>query len=782
MLTRVTRVYVLVCAILLTLPLGAQRQLGELRLQVVDPTGAGIAASAELVSQAVQFRKTFSIGLDGQQVVPALPFGVYRLKVEREGFSTATALIEIRSQVPLVYRVTMAVAPIETTLEVADSETLLNPDRTGASQQIGSQTIQDRPASSPARGIVNLVDAQPGWLLEANGVLHPRGAEYGVQYVVDGLPLLDNRSPNFAPTLEVEEFQSMVVRTGGYPAEYGRQLGGVIEVTTTRDSRAGFHGKANMEGGGFGTAEGSIEAQYVFGKNTVGASADGMTTNRYLDPPVLGNFTNHGSGAGVSGRWERDWGPSDRTSVELRRNRVGFLVPNEALQEAAGQRQDRAAEETASKISYTHLFSPRILLDARGSVRDVSAGLWSNSLSTPIAPFQGRGFREGYAAAALSLHYGAHDLKFGGDALFRSINEQFAYRITAYQAAGVPIFDPSTPASFQFADRRQNREQSAFAQDQVRFHSLTINAGVRWDHYRLRVDENAISPRLAVAWEVPHAGLVLRASYDRAFQPPAVENLLLASSASLLALNNGGLILPVRPSRGNFYEAGFAKSVFGKLRLDASYYRRDISHFADDDLLLNTGISFPIAFASAAIYGFEAKLEIPRWGPVSGFVSYSNMHGTGRLPITGGLLLDDGAASLLESTDQFPVSQDQRNTVRTRLRYQIVPRLWFATGAEYGSGLPVELKGAGDLPLLQQQYGQLVLDRVNFDRGRVRPSFSLDLAVGADLWQKEKRALRLQAGVSNVTDRLNVINFTGLFSGTALAAPRWASVRIGLDF
>ena len=42
---------------------------------------------------------------------------------------------------------------------------------------------------------------------------------------------------------------------------------------------------------------------------------------------------------------------------------------------------------------------------------------------------------------------------------------------------------------------------------------------------------------------------------------------------------------------------------------------------ADDTLLLNTGVSFPIAFAQATIQGVEAKLEIPRWGPVSGFIS-----------------------------------------------------------------------------------------------------------------------------------------------------------------
>lgn len=763
-------------------PLLAQRQAGELRLQVVDPTGAGLIASGELVSQATDVRRTFSTSPDGQQTIAALPFGVYRLRVERQGFQTASALVEIRSEVPLSYKVTLGVEPIETTVDVQDTQTLLNPDRTGASQQIGSETLRDRPPSAPARAIIDLVNSQPGWLLEANGVLHPRGAEYGVQYVFDGLPLLENRSPNFSPALDINEFQSMVIRTGGYPAEYGRQLGGVIEVTTTRDTRSGFHGKAALQGGSFGTAGGSFDAQYGFGGNSVSLTADGMATDRYLDPPVIENFTNHGSGGGASASWERTWGPSDHSRIQVRRSRAGFLVPNERLQQDAGQRQDRTAGETSGQAAYTHLFSPRVLFDVRGSGRDVTAALWSNPFSLPIAPSQNRSFREAYATASVSVDTGANNFKFGADGVFRSIEEQFGYRLVDYSLLGVPVFDPDTPPAFQFANRRQNREQGAYGQDQIRFHSLTINAGVRWDHYQLMVDEQAVSPRLAASWQVPKAGLVLRASYDRAFQTPAIENLLLASSSSLLALNDAALALPVRPSLGNFYEAGLAKTLFTHLRLDASYYRRDLRNFADDDLLLNTGISFPISFAQATIYGFEAKLEVPRWGPVSGFVSYSNMLGTGRLPVTGGLFLDDNARALLQSRDQFPVTQDQRNTLRARLRHQVAPRLWWAAESAYGSGLPVELDGVADTTLLAQQYGPAVLDRVNFSRGRVRPSFSLDLSVGAEVWKREKKSLRLLADVSNLTNRLNVINFAGLFSGTAVAAPRAESVRLQVEF
>src|SRR5207237_7877125 len=108
--------------------------------------------------------------------------------------------------------------------------------------RIGHDSIEGRVLALPGRALPNLVSTQPGWLLEANGVLHPRGSEYQTQYVVDGLPLTDNRSPSFAPELDADSVHSLNILTAGYPAEYGRKLGGVIEVVTEAASREGFHG------------------------------------------------------------------------------------------------------------------------------------------------------------------------------------------------------------------------------------------------------------------------------------------------------------------------------------------------------------------------------------------------------------------------------------------------------------------------------------------------------------------------------------------------------------
>jgi outer membrane receptor for Fe3+-dicitrate len=289
-----------------------------------------------------------------------------------------------------------------------------------------------------------------------------------------------------------------------------------------------------------------------------------------------------------------------------------------------------------------------------------------------------------------------------------------------------------------------------------------------------------VSPRLGVAWSWPAANLVVRASYDRAFQTPAIENLLLASSSTVELLGENVVRLPVRPSRGNFYEAGVSKAIFGNARVDVSLFRRDMDDFADDDLLLNTGVSFPTAFQKARVTGTEVKLEIPHWRAVSGFVSYGNMVGVGYLPITGGLFLDDDAASALGSTDRFPSSQDQRNTVRGRITWQISPRASAALSASYGSGLPVEFVGNRDDAVAQ--YGRRIVDRVDFERGRMLPFASLDASTGVTLMKSDKRTVRIQADLLNLTNRLNVVNFAGLFSGTAIAPPRSVAVRLRAEF
>lgn len=753
----------------------AQSNAGGLRLKVVDPAGLGLQSSVELVSESNQFRQIYSTDEAGNLTARNLPFGVYRIEVKRSGFAIHFAAIEIRSAIAADVRVQLSVAPAQTAVEVSNSETLIDPHRTGSINRIGTDTLEHRSTSLPGRSLIDQVNSQPGWLLESNGVLHPRGSEYQTQYVIDGVPLIDNRSPSFAPEIEADDAESVTVLTANFPAEYGRKLGGVVEISTARDARQGFHGQFAAAGGSFNTADSYLMVQQGWGKNTLGISAEGAITERYLDPPILNNYTNQATSSSVAAHYERDLTDRDRLGFILRHEQTVFQVPNEFVQQSAGQRQDRDSDETIGIFSYQHIFSSNVLGDFRVMSRDDSAGLSSNQQSTPIIAGQQRSFREVYLKGNISVHHGIHEFKAGADLDYASIHERFNYTITDFSQ-----FDPETPPTFNFFGRGLDREQALYVQDLMRLGRWTLSAGLRWDHYALVIDRNALSPRLGIAWYWPRADLVFHGSYDRVFQTPAAENILLASSAAVTALNPQILRLPVEPSHGNFFEAGLTKGFIGKLKLDLNYYNRSFDNYADDDLLLNTGVSFPIAFRRGKIYGAEAKLDLPTWGRLSGQLSYSNMVGFGYTPVTGGLFLGDEASEALASTGHFPVSQDQRNTVSSRFRYQLVPRAWVAFGGAYGSGLPTEFDGTIQDAI--KQFGQQIVDRVDFSRGRVRPSLSLGASVGADLVKREHLLMRLQADIQNFNNRVNLVNFAGLFSGTGVGPPRSYGLRLGVEF
>jgi len=763
---------------LITVPVFAQHERGELRLEVRDPKGGPVVASVELISEANQVQLSFRTNQAGGYTVRELPFGFYHLRVSRKGFVSAERLLEVRSEVPLSVRVALGLASIQSRIEITDSATLVDPRRSGTVYSIGSQAIREEQSAQMGRTLTDLVDSEPGWLYEANGVLHPRGSEYDIQYVVNGLPVTENRSPAFAPPLESEDVESMRVMTGGFPAEYGRKLGGVVEVTTPNDGVPGLHLTAITEGGSFSTATGYLGIGYEWGGNQLTLTTDAGTTERYLDPPVVANYTNGSSTGGFTGSYSRDLTDRDRLQISVWHDQSRYLVPNELVQEDAGQRQDTANGETSGQVDYQRIVSPNLLLCAEGSVREESFRLWSNILSTPVVISQQRGFWQGYGRVTLAGQRGAHDWKAGADAIFNPVHEALNYLIT-----DPGLFDPGTALSFSFLDRRTDVEPSAFIQDEYHHSNWNLSFGIRYDHYHFVADDSAWSPRVAVSHYFSSPGLLVHVSYDRIFQTPAIENLLLASSSQVSQIGSLVLRLPVRPARANYYEAGLTKAFAGKLRFDANVFRRDLRNFSDDDTLLNTGVSFPIADASARIQGIESKLGLPAWGRFSGFVSYANQVGVGQGPITGGLFIGAEAIAGVPGNSHFWVSQDQRNTARARVRFQASKRLWLATEGSFGSGLPVELDtGDNDYAFLLAQYGPGILSEVDFARSRVRPSYSLDASAGVDLYEKESKRVSLQVQGSNLTNHLNVINFASLFSGTAIAVPRNKRVRVVIVF
>jgi hypothetical protein len=234
-------------ALLLTLSLLFPGQFslsttGELHLSITDQSGLPLQASVRLFSQSSDVSQLVESDSLGVAVLKRVPLGRYVLEVERAGFVSFNGVVDVQSTLPFEYHVTLTVGGIAAQVTVTPDQTLVDTGESGAVSRIGARTIETRVLSLPGRSLPALIDTQPGWLLEANGILHPRGSEYQTQLVVDGLPVTDNRSPAFAPALDADTVQSLTVLTAGYPAEYGRKLGGVVEALTAYATRQGLHG------------------------------------------------------------------------------------------------------------------------------------------------------------------------------------------------------------------------------------------------------------------------------------------------------------------------------------------------------------------------------------------------------------------------------------------------------------------------------------------------------------------------------------------------------------
>lgn len=807
-----------IAVFLFALPVFAQNNTGELRLTVTNPSGRGIRAQVQLISQANEYRNTFTTDDQGRLDARRLPYGIYQIVAQAPAFAPVSQSVTIRSDLPVERRIQLQEPQVSQSVTVHASRTLIDPYRAGSVNEMGLQTIQDRLTALPGRSMQDLVNSEPGWLYEGNAVLHPRGSEYQTQFVVDGIPLTDNRSPGFGPEIEADDVQSMSVYTAGIPAEYGRKLGGVVVVNTLTNEDPGWHGHVTLFGGSYATGGIDTQDQYTWKGNTLGLSASGNMTDHYLNPVVPQNYTDNGTTGSFSLSYERQFTPKDHLTLMASHDLARYAIPNELVQQdgaylpnadnttgcppvpasqepsdcvfiPGGQLQTGDNFETMGIFSYEHIFSSEALGALRGMARDNSNDFYSNPASWPLIATQHNDFKEIYFNGSVSIDRQHQEWKAGVESDAKFLNENFSYQMPDCADPSDPrcpitlgILDAGATA-FAFTGSRPDLEQAGYVQDAIQFGHWAMDAGLRWDHYQLLVNQNAVSPRLAISRYFPSAGVKVHVSYDRIFQTPSFENLLLSSSPAAEALDTSvsALQLPVEPSHGSYYEVGVTKGFLAKLRLDANMFRRDVNNYADDSQVLSTGISFPIAFRKAVLYGAEGKLQVLQWGKFSGFAGYSYIVGNAWYPVTGGLFLgDDATSATTQLTGHFPDSQDQRNTLRAHIRYQVAPRFWLAVGSDYNSGLPFQ----PDLTPQQYatEYGQVVINHLNFNRDRISPYFTQDASLSATLYQHEKVLIRLQADAQNLSNTLELVDFGGLFSGNAIGPSRSVMLRLSASF
>jgi len=776
------RVFGLVSVLVVASALSAHAQnVGMVSGTVKDPQGLTVpGASLTLLNRLSKATQSAVSDEHGRYTMANIAYGTYVLTVELSGFTTVQQVVEVQSNVPLVRDVELKVGGVSENVSVS-ADALLETAATGSHVDLGANLIDQLPTATPSKQLSAMLLSAPGFIPSQNGRIHVRGSHGQIQYVVDGVPLTDEFTEAFANPLDPRYVKSAEVMTGGIPAEYGGKLAAVVDITSKSglDDPRAFSGTASVNAGGFGALDGGTTVGgritprigYFF---SVGANR----TDRYLDPPTLDNLHNAGHAERFTGKLELRPSDADFLRAVVSVNGSDFQVPNRPDAQLADVDITQTLRDNSETVTWLRQFGNDVAVNTVVYRRSATATLDALT-GSPLAASQNRSLDHQGANVSLSITNARHHLKFGVQYDRNPLDEHF--RMIGRTTGDDPDaaqFDPSLGGTpFAFDGSRVGQNVGLFAQDTFSpIPDLHINVGVRYDRYKLLIDDAAVSPRIGVAYHVHDSGTVVRASYNRVFMPPFSENLLLSSSPQARALSSAAGGSDVQPERQNAYEVGVQQAVSNHVKLDVAYYRKDIRNLADVDQFLDTTVTFPLSVAKGLAQGVEARLDVPLVHGFNGYVSLSRASILLTAPLTGGLLLEEPPPA----GEQFYADHDQRWQSQFGVSYEHPSRRIFASvTGRYDSGIPFELPDNFDAATFLDQRA---LTLVDLETGRARPRTIADVMVGSELYRRGATRLELQAGVLNLFDTTYLLNFLSIFNGTHYGAPRTWTTRLKVAF
>jgi hypothetical protein len=536
----------------------AQQITGNLEGRVLDSDGGPLPAVNILVSgPSLQGTRGTASDDRGYFRVLALPVGTYTVTISHIAHQTAKyENISIR----LGKTTTLGEVPLQPkTLEmgvviVTAAKPLIDPNTTTIGANITSEEFEALPTERDFLSITSLLpQANTSFLGDDVNIAGSTGMENA--YFIDGMNTTDPYRAIGTTDLPYNFVKEIEVKSGGYEAEYGRALGGIVNVITHSGSNE-FQAKA-----------------FGFFTNNRLASA----RQRGLVELGTGDFTRYDAGLSFGGPIVRDklwyflayngkveaeditfeglgvrrdksvsqifagkltWQPTATTNLvfsvfgdPLNRDRVGHNSPAPFEPSAVANPDPFLGklEEGGINLSLkgSYIINEDFLLEAavsrydadfiagagteRGRVeplfQDLTTGVWSGGYGNQFDRHSRR-----LAASLSSTYYlNQHILKLGFQFENNQLDEDWRWQSEGPDNAGLIIRLDDTqylvgPLDFQANVR--NNVASLFAQGSFALHQrLRLNTGLRWDGQYINGVEGSIS---IVDQIQPRVGFVLQ--------------------------------------------------------------------------------------------------------------------------------------------------------------------------------------------------------------------------------------------------------------------------------
>ncbi|MEQ1354199.1 MAG: TonB-dependent receptor [Candidatus Acidiferrum sp.] len=654
---------------------------------------------------------------EGKFRFTALEAGEYTLKVDADGYYPSSVQFVLRARQPLSLNVDVdRKETVRERVEVRAKYLTIDPEKTGSSYVFTRQDLErlPDPLVESTNDLAN--NLMPGASDSHDNFLAVRGTEFSLHEFVNGVSFLDNMQPQFSPGVSPQLFETVELMTGGFTPEYGNRFGGVLDITTRSGADLDGHGDVDFRGATVQNYDLNADYGGQVGKLGYYAFVDGFTSGRYLDPPEPRALYDFGKGSRAALQLDYGLGSKDAFKLLLMGSGTNFQQPNITEDQEAGRDAQRHLRQATAILGWTHTFSPQALLHTSIYERSSSDRvLPTTDPDTPFSDATRTGFTLGIKSD-LSYALSGQVLKAGFDLVRLREGESFFL-----DSRGDPDVFPA------FSGFASGGQASFYVQDHITaLRRLTIDLGLRYDHFELVRADQQVSPRVGVAYHILKTKSVIHAAYNRLFSPPPIEYSLLASFIGRSTPGEEGG--DVRPYTQNYYELGWSQELFPRVSLELNAYLHTGHNSFENHEISISRIFAPINFDAARSKGLELVVnmrQLEKLG-ITGRLQYALAKTYFYGPITGGFAGDeplDPGERIIPAFDQTHTGTGQifYNSRDTRWR-----GFWAGSALRYGSGTIVE-----NGPRLPQH-------------------FTADLAAGINIWKTEARRMDLEFDVTNV--------------------------------
>src|SRR5688572_32268748 len=227
-------------------PAFAATTTGTLFGTVTDADGSALPGVTVTVSSpALQGTRTATTGSTGEYNFPLLPPGEYRVEYALPSFESVVRTgVVVSLDAATKVNVVLAIAREVASVEVSGDAVVIDPTQTNTQLNLKEDHLKYATVGLARRSYQNVALEAPGVGSQAGAGGNPSvfGSNLGQNaYLVDGLNTTDPVTHTFTSNFTFDSIQEVAIQTSGFEAEYGKAIGGIINVIT-KSGGNDFHG------------------------------------------------------------------------------------------------------------------------------------------------------------------------------------------------------------------------------------------------------------------------------------------------------------------------------------------------------------------------------------------------------------------------------------------------------------------------------------------------------------------------------------------------------------